>query len=198
VCGRTHPPKAQLSIEGPFSRTLRVSNARFMQTCNVFYQRADLERLDGFDERLRTAEDTDMGFRALELGLTGEYAAEAEVLHDVRPSSWPAAMREAWRWVDVPWVVKRHGYSDYQSWKVFWKPSHSRLFLALIGLVLAAVLHPLFALLVLPWAIRNLFVERKRFNWPRRLLALPGSFLVDLTEMVTMIRGSVKHRIFLL
>lgn len=198
VVGRTQPAADQVGSEGPFSRTLRVGNAKFMQTCNIFYQRADLERLDGFDERLRTAEDTDMGFRALELGIEGVFADKALVEHDVRRSSWLLAMKEAARWVDVPWVVKRHGYSEYQSFKVFWKPTHPPALLALVGIVLGVALLPEGYLLALPWIVRNLRVERKRFSWPRRILALPGSFLVDLMEMVTMIRGSIRHRIFLL
>ena len=198
VVGKTEPARDQLQAEGPFSRTLRVGNAKFMQTCNIFYRRVDLDRLGGFDERLRTAEDTDLGFRALELGIVGIFAPEALVEHDVRPSSLPAALRDACRWVDVPWVVKRQGYSEYQSWKVFWKPSHAVLFVALIAIVLGVVLHPIALLGVLPWIRRNLVVDRKRFPWHTRLLALPGSFLVDLTEMITMIRGSIRHRILLL
>src|SRR4051812_15985420 len=44
VVGRTAPPPEQIPMTaGPFARTLRVEEARFFQTCNVFYRKADLE-----------------------------------------------------------------------------------------------------------------------------------------------------------
>ncbi len=199
VVGHTEPDPAQLSQLGAFSRTMRVDDARFMQTCNAFYRLADLEAVGGFDPAHRTGEDVDLGLRVHALGREIRYAGDVRVLHDVRPSSFRATLRESWSWVDLPRLHRRHPAHRSRLFfaRHFWKPTHPLVLLAVTGLA-AAWRWPPAALLVLPW------VRFRVVRWPlvpgrrRRWLVLPGAFVVDVVEVVTMLRGSVKHRTVLL
>ncbi len=207
VAGRTVPAADQ--PEGPFSRTLRVDDARFMQTCNVFYRRDVLATVDGFDERLRTGEDTDLGLRVRAAGHEVAFSPDALVVHDVRPSDLRAALRDAARWVDLPAVVRRHPgvRRDYLTAGLFWKPTHPPAMLAAAGSA-AAVLAAgrwsrgtrvgVSVLALLPWLRRRWVVQPLAAGRAARARALPGALAVDLAEVATMVRGSVRHRTLVL
>ena len=189
--------------EGPFSRTLRVEDDRFMQTCNVFYRRDVLRAAGGFDGALRTGEDTDLGLRVREQGHTVTFAPEALVVHDVRPSSLSAALRDAARWVDLPAVVGRHPQvrRTHLTWRVFWKPTHPPAILAAVGLLVAAAPGPARrrralagAVALLPWLRRRWVLQPLARGRAARAATLPGALAVDLTEVATMVRGSARHR----
>src|SRR4051794_5701981 len=64
VQGRIDPLPSERHLLGPFSRTLSVPGpAPTFATANVFYPRALIERLGGFDEHMTTGEDTDLAWR---------------------------------------------------------------------------------------------------------------------------------------
>jgi hypothetical protein len=197
VIGRTTPRDEELDVANqPFSRTVRVTSARFFETCNVFYRRADLERVGGFDETFSTpaGEDTDLGLRVRDGGVEPVFARDALVFHDVRPGNFAATVRETLRWVDIPRVIKLHPDDRPRLLhrRVFWKRSHPPVILALVGIALAPA-RPLAGLLVLPWLDYRI---RKAPVCPgprRRLLALPGALAIDALEVVVMLRGSARH-----
>jgi GT2 family glycosyltransferase len=196
--GRTEPEPGQL--QGPFSRTMQVRDARWFQTCNVSYPRALLVELGGFDERFRRAagEDTELGLRAVAAGAEPFFAGDAVVHHEVRPSSWRAAMREARKWSDLPLVVAEHPEAVallHSRWS--WRRSHPLALLASAG-VLCARRHPAALLATAPWLRLRLCVEP--LPAPRRSLpwVLPGQLAVDLVEVAALLRGSIRHRRLLL
>lgn len=198
--GRTVPAPGQLDRTGPFSRTLSVESVELFHTCNIGYPRSLLLALGGFDERYRKAagEDTDLGLRALQAGAEAVFLPGAVVEHDVRPSSWPAAMRETAKWVDVPLFARTHGVDSaavYSRW--WWRRTHPVATAAVIGLVLAPRWR--WALLaVLPWLrlrTGELQVQARRRHWP---WVLPGQLAVDAAEVAVLARGSVRHRRLLL
>lgn len=195
VVGRTEPNPAQLGHLGPFSRTLSVKDLRFFQTCNAFYHRADLVDVDGFDGDFDRpgGEDTDLALRVLAYADSpAAFADHALVHHDVTTSDFRAAVRVAARWTGVPRLFAKHPSirDDYLLHGVFWKPSHPRVLLAWLGLVVG-VRHRSALALVLPW----LWFGRSR-HVPgvnrRKVLFLPGVFVVDSVEVVAMVRGSAR------
>ncbi|MGZ6825145.1 MAG: glycosyltransferase family 2 protein [Mycobacteriales bacterium] len=197
--GRTEPDPAQ--AEGPFSRSLRVEDASWFQTANVGYPRALLEELGGFDEGFRAAagEDTDLGLRALSAGAEAVFVPTALVRHDVRPSSWRAALRETAKWVDVPLFARKHPEraAALLHSRLWWRQTHPPAVLAAVGL-LGARRHRVLLLAALPWLrLRTgaLPVQARRRHWP---LVLPGPLAVDLAEVAVLARGSVRHRRLLL
>lgn len=201
--GRTTPdPAAQLLLLRPFSRSMSVEEPRFFETCNIFYRREDLEAAGGFDEGFGIGgEDTDLALRLLDAGRTAVWAPAALVHHAVRPSSFRANLREAGRWVDLPLVLRRHPKRRpellHRRW--FWKRTHPPALVALAGLSFAAARRsPAPLALVLWWVWHRLAVEPACPGPRRRVLALPGTFVIDAVEVATMVRGSCRHRTLLL
>ncbi|MCU1602716.1 MAG: glycosyl transferase family 2 [Frankiales bacterium] len=198
VVGKVDPDPAQQDKVGPWSRSLTIRDARFMQTANTFYARADLEAVGGFDEVFRNGgEDTDLGMRVLaQLGRQRVFEPDAYVLHDVHPGTARSLARSsATRWTDLPLVLRRHPEMRAATHHgVFWKRTHPATLLALGGLV-ATPLSPLTALLVAPWVVDRAWRNPVPGS---RLRSLPGTFLVDSAEVVGCVRGSVRHRSLLL
>jgi GT2 family glycosyltransferase len=192
VVGRVRPNPDQADNARGWSRSLVVEDARYFQTANAFYRRADLERVGGFDPRLaRGGEDTDLGLRVVEQVGPVRFAPEALVLHDVRPASpWQLARESATRWVDLPLVLKKHPQLRrlVMHRRLFWKPSHPPTILAVLGILVAPWQ---------PWALllTAFWVGARRRVSPRRL---PGTFLIDVAEVVACLRGSLKHRVVVL
>ncbi|MDQ1373158.1 MAG: hypothetical protein QOJ09_496 [Actinomycetota bacterium] len=203
VIGRTTPrdEDAQLASQ-PFSRTMRVDSVRFFETCNVFYRRADLERSGGFDETFPMAagEDTDLGLRVRNSGVEPVFAPEAVVYHDVRPGNFRTTLRDTWRWVDIPLVIRLHPEErrSLLHRRFFWKGSHPPVIAAIAGVALLRVRPAAAALLLLPWLHYRLRVAPPCPGPRRRWLALPGAFVVDGLEVIVMVRGSVRHRVVVL
>lgn len=200
VVGRTLPDPTQASSSGPFSRTISVADEALFETCNIFYRREDLEAADGFDEAFTShgGEDTDLGWRVRKSGVEAVFEPGALVHHDVKPSDLRSAVREALRWTGIPRVIRLHPEGrSFLVGGVFWKPSHPFAIAALAGALLAP--RSRLALgLALPWIWYRARVAPLAPGPRRRLLVLPGAFLVDLAEVVAMVRGSIEHRTFVL
>ena len=202
LVGRTLPDPQQEDQRGPFSRTMHVTDSRYIPTCNVFYRRDDLEAVGGFDEGFPTpgGEDTDLGWRvSAERRRPVRFIEQALVYHDIRPSSFIAKVKETWRWIGVPRLVARHPRAGREQLylRVFWKPSHPRVLLASLGIGLAPTF-PYTILLTLPWLYMR--VRREPLTWHRvrRFVVLPGAFAIDLLEVFVMVRGSVRYGTFVL
>jgi len=200
VVGRVIPDPAQRNVDGPFSRTITVSDATYFETCNTFYRRDDLEAVGGFDEGFTShgGEDTDLGWRVLQRGAEARFADEALVLHDVKPSSVRAAAKEAWRWTGIPRVVRLHPDSRrFLYGGLFWKPAHPFAIAALAGAALGVRSRPWLAL-ALPWIVYRVTKAPLAPGRRRRIMVLPGALIVDLAEVGAMARGSIKARTIVL
>jgi len=201
VAGRTLPNPGQLQHLRPFARTIRSEDARFVQTCNAFYRREVLQALHGFDEELRTGEDTDLALRATEHGCSVAFAPGALVHHDVRPPSLRATFRETLLWADLPGVVRRHPQvrATHLQHGLWWKRSHPSTLLAVTGIAAAVASRRAWPLLATsPWLRHRLVVEPLGSGLRERVGSLPGAFAVDTLEVAVMARGSVKHRTMVL
>lgn len=203
VQGTTKPDPLEILLYGaPHHRTLQIKPPNyFLQTCNIAYPRTLLERLGGFDEAFPTAagEDTDLGLRAREAGATVVAAEDAHVFHAVESFWLGAAVRSSRKWQHLPYIVRKHpALRGTFTAGVFWRPTHAELFLAALGLAAARRI-PLTAVFALPYLRRRL----GRRGWRARGLVastveLPGQATVDLAEILTLIRGSVRYRTLML
>jgi GT2 family glycosyltransferase len=199
------PDELEVKHRAPFARSQEVTPlVPWAQTCNILYPREVLERVDGFDESLPLAagEDTDLAFRARDLGV--DYVAAPEMLtyHAVEAVTLPARLREVWRWQHLAFVPKRHpqvrSYLAGGGW--FWKESHVRLPFALVGLGFLAARRPLVgAALIAPWAVNSMpsYGSSPRGRL-RALSELPTHAAIDASELAAMVRGSIRHRCLLL
>ena len=129
VQGVTHPDPAAAGQAGPFSRTVEVATlGPQFETCNIFYPRAALESLGGFDERYGLTpggEDTDLAWRAIGAGMRAVLAPEAVVHHAVEALGPRGMLRLAARWSAPMRVFAEHRPARAMLYRrVFWNVWH--------------------------------------------------------------------------
>jgi glycosyltransferase involved in cell wall biosynthesis len=200
VQGRTTPDPREADRDGPFTRSLRVNSlGPYFQTANIFYPRALLERVQGFDEgafSVPTAEDADLAWRALASGARAVFEPDALVLHAVHELGPLGKLRVAARWHEMPLAYRRHeGLRRTLVYRVFWKKSHYHLVRAAIGLALPSgppLLRPLRF-----WCLQPLvpaYLQRAQVEGGK-LWAAPYFVLHDAVELAAVLRGAVRHRV---
>ena len=207
VVGRTVPHPDQHAQQGPFSLTVAVEDTTYFHTCNVFYRREHLEEVGGFDETFSTpgGEDTDLGLRVCALGTEAVFSPEALMYHEVHRSSFRSALRQATRWGDIVYLFRKHPAARHLLLrKVFWRESHARALVAAAGLATAGAgvaFHPAFlAGVVGVWP----YIDFRLHHHPltpgprRRWAVMPLALAIDLVELVTMVRASIRHRVLVL
>jgi glycosyltransferase involved in cell wall biosynthesis len=202
VQGRTEPPPGEFERLGPlekaFSRTMRVTELDpNFQTCNVFYARALLERVEGFDTaafgRDPGGEDSDLGWRAIAAGAEPAFCERAVVRHAVNRLGPLGKLRVAARWATPMRVYARHPQLRHAHFtnRFFWKHSHYVLFRALLALALPRRLRFMAPWLVAPYARHLILRGRVEGGGP---LMAPFFIVHDLVEMVTVARAAVRYR----
>jgi glycosyltransferase involved in cell wall biosynthesis len=200
VQGQTEPDPADRARRGPFTRTVQVRGmGPGYETCNIFYPRELLQALGGFDEGfgLRPGgEDTDLAWRAMELGRPTAFCSEALVYHAVVELGLMGALREATRWTETMRVFARHpGAREALDHRLFWNVWHYLIVRSALALLLPRRLRPL------RWVIlaRHAMAMSGRV---RTLDARPwvaAALLVyDFVELVAVVRGAIRHRTIVL
>ena len=200
VQGRTEPDPSERQRMGPFSRTLAVERlGPQYETCNIFYPRELLEALGGFDEDfgLRPGgEDTDLAWRAIELGRPTVFCHDALVHHAVLELGPVGALRDAFRWTETVRVFARHPDTRViLDHRIFWNVWHYLLARSLLALLLPRPLRPL------RWAILarhaySLYGRARREGAGAWLL--PFLVAYDLAQLIGVARGAVRHRTLVL
>ncbi len=203
VQGRTDPDPEEASRIGAFTRTVRVEAlGPFYQTCNIFYPRALLERVGGFDVaafRSFSAEDADLAWRCLEDGAAAKFAPEAQAWHAVHQLGPLGLLRQASRWHETAALYARHpDRRDVLTYRIFWKKTHYLLVRALIGLLIPRrnlMLKSLRFWCLAP--IAPAYLERAQNEAGTRWLA-PYYVVHDAVELVAITRGAIRHRTLIL
>ena len=199
------PDELAVKLHAPYARSQEVvPPVPWAQTCNIVYPRAVLEACDGFEDTLPVAagEDTDLALRARARGTAYLAAPEVLTYHCVEDMTLRARLREVWRWQHLAYVTKRHPQVREQlaGFGYAWKPTHARVPFLVLGLACALRRRPLLAaLLVLPWARESLPSYGSSLRGRVRAVAeLPPHLAIDLVETAALLRGSVRHRSFVL
>ena len=112
VQGTTRPdPRDESAFASPHVRTIWVeAPGRDTQTCNILYERAQLARIGGFDERFPAAagEDIDLALRAQASGAVLVGAPDALVYHAIDALSLREKVQHDRKWAHLVYLVKRH------------------------------------------------------------------------------------------
>jgi hypothetical protein len=201
IQGRTEPDPRELGRLAAFSRSQVASGpGPWFQTCNIAYPRDLLERLDGFDESFWEAagEDTDLGWRAIEAGTRVIYEPAALNWHAVHePGAW-RLIRSTQKWRLAVRNVARHPQlRESLHRRVFWKPAHEKLLIAVAGIGVAANLKTVpgtvFKVAIAAGALAPyLALQRSQHgSYGGTIAALPAHVALDAAEIVAMVRGSV-------
>jgi GT2 family glycosyltransferase len=193
VQGRTEPNPSELGRRGVFSRTITVDSlGPQYEACNIFYPRALLERVGGFDETFglfSAGEDTDLAWRAIEAGGRSAFARDALVFHAVHELGPLRTLREATRLAQTPLVFARHPQTRAMlSRRLFWNGWHYLVIRSLVALAL-------------PGPARRFLLTRHAMQLAARARragagawAVPFLLLYDAIETASVVRGSVRYR----
>ena len=197
VQGRTDPIPEETAGAGPFTRTVAAhGDGPYYQTCNVFYPRALLERLGGFDSELypRSGEDTDLAWRARAAGAPTAYAADARAFHAVNRLGPMGKLRVAARWGDSMRVYVRFPELRARVFThgLFWKSSHYLLVRALLTLLLPRRLWVLRRMLAAKY-MTHVLIDRGRLEGGGPLYA-PWFVLHDAVELLAVARAAIRLR----
>jgi GT2 family glycosyltransferase len=197
--GSTRPDPRDRDRFGPTSYTLYMDPPTTeLEACNAVYPRAVLERVGGFDESIRAfGEDTDLGLRAKRAGAGHLAVPRMRVYHGIHALGLRERLAVAARCAELPAIVRRNPelrWVPHRPLGVFLRPSHAWLVVALAGLALARR-RPLLALLALPYARSRLHpYGRTTVKRLRRAHWLAAFAVIDATELLALVRGSVRHR----
>lgn len=193
VQGRTEPDPRDHAAPALLSHTVRVTRlGPQYETCNIVYPRSLLERLGGFDERfglIPAGEDTDLAWRALELGCEARFASSALVHHAIERRGILGTLRAATRWSACVRLFAEHPQTRAMLHRrFFWNVWHY--------LLLRSVL----ALLGPRW-LRRLVLARHGLALRERGRAagagpwsVPFLLVHDLLEAGAIARGAVRYR----
>jgi glycosyltransferase involved in cell wall biosynthesis len=198
VQGRTEPIPAERGRIGPFTRTIEVreQDAGF-QTCNIFYPRALLQKVDGFDTavfgRAPGGEDADLGWRVLAAGARAKFEPEALVYHAVNELGPVGKLRVAGRWTTPMRAYVRHPELRRAHFVkgLFWKGSHYLLARAALAVLLPARLRWLGPWLGLPYLQE---IEHRRQHDRAGPWILPYYLIHDIVECWAIVRAAVRYR----
>lgn len=200
IQGRTEPIQRELDAvterERPFTRTIRVTQLDpSYPTCNLFFPRALLERIGGFDTEAFGAtqggEDSDLAWRAIKAGASVVFDTEALVHHAVNYLGPIGKLKLAQSW-DLAAIARHPEMRRALFFRgPFWKHSHYLLARAALALLVPRRLALVRAWLVLPYLQQ--LAQRARVEGGGPLLA-PYYVVHDLAEMYAVARGAVRYR----
>ncbi len=201
VQGPTRPDPAEAHRQGLLSHTVSIERlGPQYETCNIVYPRDVLEALDGFDESfglLPAGEDTDLAWRAVEAGRETVFAPDAVVYHSVEAIGARGMLRLAARWGPAVRVLRDHPATRSMLYRgLFWDVWHYLLWRSLLSLAGPA------------W-LRRVLVARHLEQLRRRARdhgasgadlpwAIPFLLAHDAVQCAAVVRGAVRHRVWVL
>ncbi|MEA2496052.1 MAG: hypothetical protein QOJ29_3963, partial [Thermoleophilaceae bacterium] len=135
-------------------------------------------------------EDTDLGWRAVEAGAEVHFATDALIYHAIVPVGPLARLRGTARWTDTVRNYRTHPQMPKVK-GVFWRYNHWELFRFLVALALPRRLGPVRLFLAAPY-VKHLTDRRTGPLLAPYLLAL------DAAEVLAIVRGAIRYRVFVL
>lgn len=160
---------------------------------NIFYSRAALQKVGGFDESLEIwGEDSDLGWKVVGAGWERGFTDRAVVVHALADRGWRAAVRSGWRDGQLVDVAARHPAMRVEA---FWRPwaitRQGAFFAAAVaGTVVATRWRPAI-ILAAPYVRFHLPAVRR----PRDLQLGAQVLAADSARLAGRLRGSIKARI---
>jgi glycosyltransferase involved in cell wall biosynthesis len=169
-------------------------------TCNVFFRKAALLQVGGFDPEVDYWEDVDLGWRVQREGWKATFVPRALVYHQIVPLSALEWLRWPQHFADMPAKVAR--YPEYRRYLflglwVHW--FHALFDLAILSLVLGAAVRPVrrfLLILTLPYVIAFPFRHGLSGRWPPVKAALHLAW--DAVSFGVLLASSIRHRVLVL
>jgi cellulose synthase/poly-beta-1,6-N-acetylglucosamine synthase-like glycosyltransferase len=182
---------------GLVSRSVRVESlGPQYETCNIFYPRAALEPLGGFDERYGLTpggEDTDLAWRAIEAGYETRLAPDALVHHAVERLGVLGMLRVAARWTAPMRALADHPPARSMLYRgAFWNVWHYLMWRSLLAWLAPRWLRQAVFTLHLV-QLRHRARDAGSGGW-----AVPFLLVHDLVECWAVARGALRYRTLVL
>lgn len=191
------PDEGVIGHHAPHVRIQSIWPPRpWAQACNIIYPREALERSGGFPEDMYVGEDTALAENARALGFDYVGAPDVVTRHAIDETTLWGLVRGAWRWQELPLLIRRHPRlrSEFPM-GLFWKRTHAWAPLAAAGFALMRRSR-LGALAAVPYLVHA--TPKHHGQHPRGRIRsvseLPGKFAVDVSEILALAWGSIKHR----
>jgi glycosyltransferase involved in cell wall biosynthesis len=190
---------------GVFTHYLVIDRESYLyETANMFYRRATLDQVGGFQADLTPhaatpmgGEDVDLAWRAKRAGWRSAFAADALVYHAVLPipiSRWLVSRRL----FIVPGLVGRFPeLRQFFFTGYFYDRAHATLLLALAAVASAAWV-PAALLLVLPYGVLRAAEPTGTLRGVLRVVRVAAYLPRDLAALAILLAGSVRFRTVLL
>ena len=191
------------AVLGPFDRTIWVLHAAGLwETANLFVRRELFDRVGGFDEWLRPssgkalAEDVWFGYRALRVGASPSFCADALAYHAVFRRGWRQYAAERWRLKYFPAMAARMPElrRAFLYRRVFLNRRSARFDLGLAGLALALALRSPVPLAAGAPYLRTLRAEASRSAGAAPEAVAAADLAADVVGLAAMLYGSVAYR----
>lgn len=198
VQGRTQPPEGtDRATLPPWSLIHDITGPEpHFPACNVFYRRAAVEAVGGFDEAIGWwGEDTALGWAVLADGWARGFAVDAVVVHptEVRGLRWH--LRQGWN--EHKMIGLARTYPGFRA-AAFWRPWAFRradaLFVLAVASGIAGIRWRPALLGALPYLDHARPTIRRR-GWVR---AGAETVAVDAARFVGHLAGDLRHRLFVL
>lgn len=196
VQGRTLPNPVQ--PRRFLEKTVSVTSATpYFETCNIFYDTAVFRAVGGFPAAFRErfyAEDTALGWTLKRAGHATGFTADALVYHEVFAVSFRSWLMEPRNMRHWPFLSRAFPELRRELFLgVFLSKLTATFDLAVLGLILGLLLHPIGFALIAPYLWVRLY-ERGRFRAPHVLIArlvfgLPRAVVLAVTLAVNSFRA---------
>jgi glycosyltransferase involved in cell wall biosynthesis len=214
VTGQIHYKPEQQGSGGFFTRyghEVREEHPTYSWS-NLFFRRDVFLEMGGADESLCRPDfmgrvvdcgDTDLAWRTKKRGYRNTFVPDLIVHHEVermRPLVWVLDLS---RLFNVAWLVRHHPELRRRLlvWRVFFVKSNAFFYLAVVGGLLAATVHPAALLLATPYLAWALSILRPRLSLVP-LLKVPAQILLMAARhagfCAGLIYGSVRYRTLVL
>jgi GT2 family glycosyltransferase len=196
--GRVRPPRdVDMGALPPWSHWQVIdAPTPYFEACNIFYRRAALVEVGGFDESIGWwGEDTALGWRVIEAGWGRGFTAKATVEHDV--------VLRGWKWHFVTGHLERanvqlaKAHPGFRA-EAFWRPWAFRrqdagFVFFVVGLLIGLRFRP--ALLL---AAPYLWWKRPRALSGQAVAVSAQGVAVDAARTVSQLRAAVTHRVWVI
>ena len=191
------PDEAHVGIGGTFVKTQSIWPPRpWAQACNIIYPRDVFDRAGGFPEDMYVGEDTALAEEARRLGAPYVAAPEVVTRHAIDESTFVQAVKGAWRWQGLPLLIRRHPrLREEFPTGYFWKRTHVWAPFAALAWV-GMKRNRLAALLAVPYLAHATprHGSQEVRGRIRSMMDVPGRFVIDVSEILALAWGSIKHR----
>ncbi|MEO7144351.1 MAG: glycosyltransferase [Bryobacteraceae bacterium] len=180
--------------------------------CNIFFRKRIFWEMGGFDEGEYVRDigdkpiecaDTDLAWRIRKKGLRNVYLDEAVVYHEVTPMTPWVWLKSQSRVVMVPLAIRLHPELREKLcwWGPFFRAENLLFYIALLGLLLAALVNGWLALLAAPYLLHGLTIPGTRFSIARIPRLAFRTVVLALRQTVicaALVYGSVRTRTLIL